>query len=287
MAQPKQRAQDSITSGTLPRSTYLGAAAGLSGAAVGWLATQPLTDLNRAVTSYGALDLLVLAIIGAALGGAILGSAALRKGLPVGLETAAGLAIGALAALAGGVLGLWIGGVVGSSRNGFLVARLVGWAFVGALLGGALGSRFVAMDRTRPLDGLLFGLASGAVGALIFSLPGPTQIWQLLAFLLIGAAVGYATSRIDRAAFVVWRVPSSERPHLLRHREWEVYADRAVLIEPNVTVQAASGRLNLCPAAGAADPVTAGGRPVVGAADISDLTDFRVGNRAYQLRRIG
>src|SRR5262249_32630798 len=155
-----------------------------TGAILGWGLSLLLSDLGGVIESYGALDLTALVLLGGSVGGLVLGGTGLRRGQNVALEAAAGGLLGAGAARRGGCLGCLISGAAGldGSRQGFLVARLLVWGIAAGLLGLVLAARSVMLDRVRILEGLLFGLASGAIAAMVYSLPGPTQIWQLLAF---------------------------------------------------------------------------------------------------------
>ncbi len=273
----------------LARGTYLGAVAGLTGAGVGWALSEILTDLGSLIDNYGTLDLVVLSLLGACIGGALLGVGALRKGQNVPLEMAAGLLVGALAAVGGGFVGFLVSGIAGleNSRQGFLLARLLVWALAGGLLGLVLATRTIVTDKIRLVEGLLLGLGGGAVGAMIFSLPGPTQVWQLFGFLLIGLAVGYGVSR-NRRALGVFELALVEdwSVGLFRHREWEIYDGRSTAIGRRLKVDAAAGRCKVSPLAGSTDPVILAGTPVQGATDLLNDDVLTIGDRKYRFRRM-
>ncbi len=274
--------------GFLPRTTYLGVAASLSGAAAAWLAAQLLTDLGPLVDSYRILDLLVLTLLGAGVGGFLLGFAALRQGRRVWPEVALGVVIGGLAAAAGGAIGLTLARIPGlnGSRAGFLVARVAMWGLVGGLLGWGLGSRFARLDKGRAFDGLLFGFLGGAVAALVYSLPGPTSIWQLLAFLLLGSAVGFGVSRMDRALGILWRSSGASQPaNLVRHREWEIHDDQVVPIETAFVLEVAGGRLTARPAPDRPGSLEVAGQVVETAREHRDDEVIVAGGRSYRFHR--
>jgi hypothetical protein len=273
----------------LARGTYLGAVAGLTGAGLGWVASQGFTDLGSLIDNYGVLDLVVLALLGALVGGMLLGLGALRKGQNVPLETAAGILLGAIGAATGGFLGFLLSGVAGleSSRQGFLLARLLVWAFAAGLLGLALALRTVTLDRIRLLEGLLLGLGGGAIAAMIFSLPGPTQVWQLFGFLLIGLAVGYGVSRNRRALGIFELALVRDRSvGLIGHREWEIYDDRSTPIGRRLKVDAAAGRCKVSPVSQSSEPVILAGTPVQGAVDLLNEDTLTIGDRKYRFRRM-
>ncbi len=272
----------------LARGTYLGAAAGLSGAALGWALSQTFTDLGSLIDNYGALDLLVLGLLGGAIGAAVLGVAALRKGQNVPLELAGGLLLGVLTAVGGGFVGFLVSGVVGlaASHQGFLLARLLVWALAGGLVGFGLALRTVATDRVRLLEGLLLGLGGGAIGAMIFSLPGPTQVWQLFGFLLVGLAVGYGVSRNRRALGVVeLALVEGRSVGLLRHREWEIYDGQATPIGRRLKIDAAGGRCRLSLAGAGSEPVIVAGKPLQGFTELLNEDELKIGDRTYRFRR--
>jgi len=185
----------------LQQPGYRSVAAGLTGAAFGWLAGQLLTDLGAVINSYVILDLATLALLGGSVGGLVRGVGAvpppLRREGKLALEAALGGLIGALAATTGGLLGLLIVGAgrLDHSGSGFLIARLLVWGLAAASIGVGLALGAASRDRSRFRDGALGGLAGGLLGALLFSLPGPTQVWQLLGFLFLGAGVGYGAGR--------------------------------------------------------------------------------------------
>jgi hypothetical protein len=273
----------------LPRGPYLGVVASLSGAALGWLAIQPLSDLGPFVTSYPVLDVVGLGLLGGSIGGFLLGFTAIRKGQRALVEAAGGVAVGTLAAVVGGVVGRMVAGLefLGTSRQGYLVARLIIWGLTSGLLGGALAARFVAIDRSRPADGFGFGLFGGVVAGLIFSLPGPTRIWQLIGFLLVGLSVGFGASRIRRALGVIGADSGPGRAgRLLGHREWEVFVGTPVDLDGIATVEASNGRLIARLVPGSTGSLTVSGRSVTSSAEVGEHEPIGVGNRVYRFSRL-
>jgi hypothetical protein len=263
--------------------------ASISGSALGWLVAQAFTDLRGPLTSYGSLDVVVLGVVGGSIGGFFLGFTALRRGGRALVEAAAGVAVGMLAAVLAGLAGVAIGSAMsrGAGRQAFLVARLLVFAFVGGGVGAAVAARFSDVDPRRPIDGLVFGLLAGLLAGLILSLPGPTQIWQLLAFLVVGLGVGFGASRIRRAVGIVATAPVAGRPgDLFAHREWELYEGHSVELAGGASVRAAAGRIVAHPAGGG--KTTLGGRPLAEQqpVDLGERELLSVGGRSYQFSRL-
>lgn len=272
----------------LPKGSYLGAVGGLTGAAAAWLAGTLFTDLGDVLVSYGALDLAVAALLGVAVGAAVAGLDALRRNGSVLGAAALGLALGGAGAAAGALVGLFLAGLggLGDSRQGFLVARLVVWGLAAGLAGLALAAIQVRRDPRRLLDGLLFGVASGVVGGLVMSLPGPTELWQLLGFGGAGAALGYALGRPARALGLVELESAGGRvPGLLGHREWEVRDDGSNPFGRRFEIRAAKGRLSLVPTGRGGDEASLGGKPISGPTDLVNDDVIAVGEQRFRFRR--
>jgi hypothetical protein len=243
-----------------PRSAYAAPLAGAAGALLGWLAASTLTDLGPWLTSYRALDLAAAALLGAGTGLGVRVAAAVRKGARLWLGAASGIAAGA----AGGGVGAMLGTVLGEVLDpGYLLMRAVLWAMAAAGVGGALG--LLESDRARrALDGAAFGLAAGAAGALLFSAAGPTELWQALAFVVVGAALGSGlhTPALRRAQAVLG-TDSDERGRmtLFHIREWALEDGRAVALPGTAVLRCDSGRCQLAPGDSA---VTVAGLPLQG-----------------------
>lgn len=289
---PAARRAEPAATPFLPKSGYLGPVAGVTGAGLAWVLTATLfTDLGDVLSSFGALDIAVAAVLGAGIGLVLLGVMASARSESV----PAGLALGALLGGAGGGLGALVGLLgagaagLGDSRQGFIVARLLVWGLAGGLTGLLLGLPAVGRDKLRPVDGLLYGLGAGLVGGLLLSLPGPSDLWQLLGFLILGLAVGAAVvvPGFKRAIAVI------ELEHvggasvgLLRHRSWEVANNRMTPLGRAFQVEARQGRCRLVPTGQAmSEAVQVGGKPVTGPVDIINLDPIAIGPRVYRFRR--
>jgi hypothetical protein len=272
----------------LPKGAYIGLVAGLSGGAIAWLVGSLFTDLGTVLVSYGALDLTVAAILGGFVGAAILGFAALRRNEAAVAAVAIGLLLGALGTTFGALLGLLAAGLggLGGSRQGFVVARLLVWGLAGGFGGLVLGARWFGRDRGRLVDGLLFGVGAGALGGLIMSLPGPTDLWQLIAFVLVGSGLGYGLSRPARAlGMVELETVSGGSVGLLRHREWEVLDNEANAFGRRFQVRARQGQLAIAPTGQGGDRAVLAAQPITGPTDLLNDDVVVLGEHQFRFRR--
>jgi hypothetical protein len=122
---------------------------------------------------------------------------------------------------------------------------------------------------------------------MIFSLPGPTQVWQLFGFLLIGLAVGYGVSRNRRALGIFELALVQDRSvGLFGHREWEIYDDRSTAIGRRLKVDATGGRCKVSAAGHAREPVILAGTPLQGTVDLLNEDTLTIGDRKYRFRRM-
>ena len=276
----------------LPRSGYIGLVAGVTGAGIAWVVTATLfTELGDVLTSYGSLDTAVAAVLGGLVGAILLGLVASTRAESVPGGVALGGLLGAVGAGGGALLGLLGAGAMGlgESRQSFIVARLLVWGLAGGLAGALLALSAVGRDRLRPLDGLLFGLGAGLVGGLLLSLPGPSDLWQLLGFLVIGAAIGLAivVPGFRRSIGVVELEHIGGRSvGLLRHRGWEVADNRMTPLGRAFQIEARQGRCRLVPTGHAASEVVqVAGKTVTGPVDIVNQDPIAIGPRVFRFRR--
>lgn len=275
----------------LPKHGYLSPVAGVTGGAVAWLlAATLLVDLPGLLPSYGALDLAVAVLLGGMIGGLVLAADATRRAGSAGLGLLTGLCLGALGAAIGGVLGGLASGAVGFnvSRQGFLLSRMAFWTLTSGVAGLFIGLAAVRRDRRRPLDGLLYGLAVGLFGGLLVSLPGRTDLWQLLGFLVVGLGIGagYAWPALRRAAGVLELERAGDRSvGLLRHRGWELPAAGVSSIGGLFEVRTQGGRAQLVPTGAGAGSARLAGQPLAGAAELLNQDELVVGDRVFRFRR--
>jgi hypothetical protein len=276
----------------LPKGSYLGTIAGLSGAAIAWVVTTLFTDLGDVLSSYGALDITVAAVLGAGIGGATLCSAAARRSESAVMGLVAGAFLGAVGAGLGAFLGLLLAGTVGlgDSRQSFTVARLLAWGLMGALLGVSLGLWWWTRDRRRIVDGLIYGLIAGLVGGLVFSLPlGPSDLWQVIGFVVVGGGLGAALTipGLHRGVGILELETLAERSvGLFRHREWEIPESGATPLGRRFEVRVTSGRCQVVPLSSAGtEPAQLAGRLLTGPVELLNLDLFTIADRRYRFRR--
>lgn len=265
-----------------PRSAYAAPLAGAGGALLGWLAASTLTDLGPWLTSYRSLDLAAAALLGAGTGLGVRTAAAVRKGARVWLGAASGAAVGAL----GGGVGTMLGTVLGEVLDpGYLLLRAVLWATVAAGIGGALGLVEVGGAR-RGLDGAAFGAAAGAAATLLFSAAGPAELWQALAFVVVGAALGSGLhTPALRRAHAVLGTDGDEggRMTLFHIREWALENGRAVALPGTAVLRCDAGRCQLAPGD---VPVRVAGLPLRGPHDLRNGDAVELDGVRLRFRRL-
>jgi hypothetical protein len=279
------------------------ALAGFFGALIAWAIAASFVDLGDIVDDYAQLDGVVAIILGTCVGAAALGAAALRESSRrgagrVALDVLLGTAIGAALGMVGGALGavassLTRGALAGSSSAAaFVGARVGAWALLGAALGVLLAVRYVRRDPRRLVDGLLAGLVAGALGGLVYCFPGPSDIWQLTAFLMVGAgiAAGLAAPALQRSAAILeLESRRSRRVGALGLREWGLDESTDVSLQNDAsgaTVSWKGGRFAILPAAENTAPVVVSGEAVrapiyLRNGDVIDLGDAR-----FRFRRL-
>ena len=174
---------------------------GALGALAAWGLAGMFTDLRAPASSIDRLDLAVAVLLAGAIGLALSAGSVMRK--LVRLSTAVACT---LLALLVGVLTLAALAVVGDAPTvqHFLVARVAAWLLI------ALPVSLVVTAPLRDLGVHRFGEAAviatcaGVLSALVASLPGVSDLWQAVAFILCGALVGAAAISIP-----IWRTSSA------------------------------------------------------------------------------
>lgn len=270
-----------------PKGAYAAAVWGLTGALAAWLATWLLDDLGPTVSTYGRLDVVAGALLGAGVGAFTGAGAGLRGAAGVARTALLGLLLGTLGGLAGAAAGVALGQALwpAPGQGGFLARRVLGWVLLGAATGLGLGAAGWRTDRRRMADGALAGAVAGVLAGIVFSLPGAPDLWQALAFGAVGAGVGWGTAgpSLGRALGVLeLEARDRRRTGLLALREWGL-RDGTVVTLPEATVYCTEGMCAVAPRGAAG--VTVGGRPLLEPAELRDGDRIEAGRGSYRFRR--
>jgi hypothetical protein len=276
------------------RGAYAAILTGMAGGLLGWGASTWVRDLGGLVSTYARLDLLVAAILGAGIGVLVLGGAARRRqerALPAALL---GVLLGAIGGGGGAALGLAASSLVAEGTEGFRAGRLVAWAVLGAVLAAALALATPRRGVRAVVEAAAWGTLGGIAGGVAFSLPGPGDFWQALAFALVGAAAGGGVGwpQVRRAAGVL-EVESvaGREPGLLGHREWALADGTRIRVRgtgagrADAVVAHAEGRCWIGPAAHG-DAVMVSGRALAEAAELRDGDRVDLGAARFRFRRL-
>ena len=210
-----------MTRALLPSLSAAGVS-GWIGAAAAWTIASGWSDITPMLSSYDRLDQYVALLLGACSGGSVLVLRARHRREPLLPALGAGLLLGGVASLVGATMGLLLRGV---GTTGFLLQRIATWSLLAACGAAALAT----YSRTRRTISIAtsFGLAAvgGAIAGVIFSLPGPSELWMPLAMTWCGAAMGFAA-----VGPAMWRAPvvvQLQPPLGQRHSIWSLH-ERAV-----------------------------------------------------------
>jgi hypothetical protein len=175
--------------------------------------------------------------------------------------------------------------------SAFPLVRIVAWAVLGAAIGLTLGMRWWQLDERRTADGAGFGALAGIVAGVVYSLPGPSEFWQALAFAIVGASIGAgvcAPSLRRSVAILELERHGSARVGLTRLREWGLFGGSSVALERDgsevASVMCESTRCRLVPVAGGGG-VLVGGRPVSAPVELANEDRIGIGDSQYRFRR--
>ncbi|MBB4637829.1 VWA domain-containing protein [Longimicrobium terrae] len=271
-----------------PKGAYAAAVWGATGALAAWLATWMLDDLGPMIDSYARLDVAAATLMGAWIGAFTGAGAGLRRNAGLGRTALTGALLGMVGAMIGGAAGTWLGGALwpAPGRGGFLAMRVLGWALLAAGLGAALGLAGWKSDRRGVLDAALAGAAAGIFAGVVFSLPGASDLWQALAFAVVGAGVGWGTAgpALMRSLGVLeLEAADRRRRGLLGLREWGL-AEGAVVELPAAAVYVRDGLCAVAPRGSSA--VTVSGRALLEPAELRDGDRIVAGGGSYRFRRM-
>lgn len=251
-----------------PKGGYAGALTGAGGALIAWLIATLFDDLGGLIASPTSLDVGAAALLGGAIGMAVLYGEARRTGLGGIPWAVAGTGLGVLGGVLGGALGVVVAQLFSRVEwHGFLIGRVLAWAAFGAVVGSALGMRWIRDDWRRVVDGLGFGALAGAVGGASVLVPGPADFWQVMAMMLVGAGIGYGLCGpvLQRAEAILDLESVDGKPvRLSGVLEWVVEDGREIPLTDDVIVAYEDGTCQILahpPAeGGSASVVTVAGR---------------------------
>lgn len=268
---------------SLPRGVLASIVLGYTGGLVAWLIAGFWTDLGPALPTYLRLDQLTMLLGGALVGAAVLGGAALRSRAAMLMALLAGAVLGGAGAVIGASLVMLVPGV--TSLRGFIFGRIAGWAVAAGLASMLLACYGPRLRWPRLGESLGLGLMAGALSGVVFALPGPSDLWQAMAFCIFGAGVGAAACgpALWRAPAVVELYRGPRVPGILSLREWAVADDTSVAVG-TATVAAQGGRAALYPSPAGA---MLDGRAVTEPVYLSGASGVTDGTAAYYVRAMG
>lgn len=276
----------------VPKGAYAAAVSGMAGALIAWFICSTITDLSDALPTYARLDLAEGGMIGVFAGGCIAGSDALRRRTSIPLGALFGVVLGLVGGVAGGAAGAGLGGLLTPrlAPAAFPLARIVAWAVLGTALGLTLGMRWWQDDERRTVDGAWYGALAGVIGGLLYSLPGPSEFWQALAFAIVGAGVGAgvcAPSLRRSVAILELERGASGSVGLTRLREWGLLNGGSVPLERDgstaATVMCETTRCRIVPASGGG--VRVSGKSISAPTELVNEDRIAIGDAQYRFRR--
>lgn len=279
----REREQMVAASNALPRSIVAATLLGYAAGVLAWAAVS-LANLPAHFTSdYARLDQITMLLIGMIVGGVTLGGVALRTRGVVLLGVVLGIALGGVGALGGTSVALLI--PAGASVRAFVLARVVSWALAGG------GCTLLLTIYLRPLvvrrvvESVVIGGVGGALGGVVFVLPGPSDLWQAVAIALFGAGIAIAVCgpALWHALATVEVVASRGRVGMLTLREWPVHNDAPIELGA-LRVAAQAGRVALYPPPNGAD---VDGRAVHAAIFVEHDCRVAVAGDRFRVRLLG
>ena len=276
----------------IPKGAYAAAVSGIAGALIAWFICSTITDLSDALPTYARLDLAEGGMIGVFAGGFIAGGDALRRRTSIPLGAFFGVLLGLVGGVAGGAAGAGLGGLLTPRLTpaAFPLARIVAWAVLGTALGLTLGMRWWQDDERRTVDGAWYGALAGLVAGLLYSLPGPSEFWQALAFAIVGAGVGAGVCAPTlRRSIAILELERGARGSvgLTRLREWGLLNGASVLLERDgsmvATVMCEATRCRIVPANGGG--VRVSGKSISAPTELVNEDRIAIGDAQYRFRR--
>ena len=170
---------------------------GALGALLAWAIAGLFADLGGVIPTFGRADIFVAILLAGAIGFALSVGGVVRRTVSTPVA-----AMVTLAAVATGLLmfsGILLAGD-SPTVKAFLLARIAGWALVSAGIALVVTAPLRDLGTQRYAEAAVIALCAGLLGALVASLPGVSDLWQGLAFVVVGAMVGAAAISLP-----VWR----------------------------------------------------------------------------------
>lgn len=170
---------------------------GALGGLAAWAIGGSVLDLNGPLSSIDRADVAVALLLAGLIGLALSIGSVVRR-----LFTAPVAALCTVLAAASGVLvfgGLALLGDAPTIRQ-FLLARIVAWLLISIAMACVLTAPLRELGSQRWIEALVVATCAGLFGALIASLPGVSDLWQAVAFVICGALTGAAAFSMP-----VWR----------------------------------------------------------------------------------
>ena len=202
-----------------PASLSAAAITGWVGGAAAWAITSGWRDSSALLSSYDRIDQYVALTMGACIGACVLVGRARHRREPLLPAFGAGLLLGGVAALMGATYGLlWRSS---ESSLGFVFQRIATWTLLAAFAATALSMYSRHWHLRSSGESLVLGALGGAIAGLIFSLPGPADVWLPLAMTWCGGAIGLAA-----VGPAMWRAPvvvQLQPPRGRRHSLWSLH----------------------------------------------------------------
>jgi hypothetical protein len=251
--------------------------------------------LGDVLFSYQMLDLAAAATVGGAIGFATCLTDAVRNRRGLVVAALAGLALGAAGGALGGFLAVVLSGLIASeaSMRTFVLYRITAWAAVGIAVGVFTGLAYVRSDRRRILDGALWGLGGGLLAGLMYSLPGPSDLWNAFAFAGLGAAVGagLCAPALQRSHAILEQEVARGGPfRLFGIREWGLRPSSSLHLRDagvEATIESHEGGFVLRPRATNGDgKVRVGGQPVTDGVRLRNGDLLELAGSRYVFRRM-
>jgi hypothetical protein len=276
----------------LAKGGVAGAMAGMGGALASWMITGFWNDLGDLLFSYPMLDLATATLFGALVCGAIGLADSARARRNIALGTLSGLGLGAVGGAVGGFLSVLLNGLIANdaTTRGFVAFRIMAWTALGLTIGGVAALAHVRTDQRRIVDGLIWGAVGGVIAGLMYSLPGPGDLWNAVAFIVLGLAIGAGLTApaLQRSVAILERENPAGGPFKLFGAREVALRSTAVRVSDGgaeATVEPTQGGFVLRPG-GTGVGLTVAGRAIGDGVRLRNGDSIGFGNARYVFRRM-